>query len=97
MAFAPVVAELKALLERCAQIRPGLIEQPDLVAMLASLRWPPLPSIFAPSERPEEPVTAGVELDRSGPQTLEELIALVAAKYREEQGQSDQSIRDAGK
>jgi hypothetical protein len=38
--------------------------------MLATLRWPPLPSIFAASERPDEPVTSGVELDRSGPQTI---------------------------
>jgi hypothetical protein len=97
MAFGPVVAELKALLERCAEIRPVSLTSP-----ITSPCWPvcvgrPCPRSSRQSERPDEPVTTGVEVDRSGPQTLEELIALVAAKYREEQGHGDQSIRDAGK
>ena len=65
VAFVRVVDELKALLKRCAEIEPRAVGRPDVVGMLATLRWPPLPSIFAPSERPDEPVTVGVEVDRS--------------------------------
>jgi hypothetical protein len=44
---------------RCETIEPGSTSDPEIVMLLATLRWPPLPSLFAPTERPDEPVTAG--------------------------------------
>lgn len=55
--------------------------------MLASLRWPPLPSAFAPSNRPDEPITSGVDIDLSQPQTLEDLISItVDLLHRQQDG-----------
>lgn len=83
MALAPLVTELNAILQRCEDIEPGLTRDPDIGALLATVRWPPLPSLFAPTERPDEPITAGVAIDTTGPQTLEELIALVGDQLYE--------------
>jgi hypothetical protein len=78
MALGPVITELNAVLRRCEDIEPGSTSAPDIAMLLATLRWPPLPSLFAPTERPDEPVIAEATFDRTGPQSLEELIALVA-------------------
>ena len=89
MALQPVVAELKVLLQRCADAEPRAIGDLDVVAVLTALRWPPFPSLFAPSERPDEPVTAGATVDTAGPQTLEELITLVADQLRKDQSSTE--------
>lgn len=81
MALGPVVTELNAVLRRCEDIEPGSTSAPDVVMLLATLRWPPLPSLSAPTERPDEPVTAGATVEPIGPQTLEELITLVADQF----------------
>ncbi|SDU62889.1 hypothetical protein FHX69_7146 [Prauserella muralis] len=77
MALAPVVTELNAILQRCETIEPGSSSAPDVTMLLATLRWPPLPSLFAPTERSDEPVTARASIAATGPQTLEGLITLV--------------------
>jgi hypothetical protein len=78
MALGPVVTELNSILLRCEYIEPGSTSAPDIVMLLAMLRWPPLPSLFAPTERPDEPVAAEATIDTTKSQSLEELIALVA-------------------
>jgi hypothetical protein len=78
MALGPVITELNTVLRRCEDIEPGSTSAPDVVMLLATLRWPPMPSLFAPTERPDEQITAGATVDTTGPQSLEELIALVA-------------------
>lgn len=83
MALTPIVTELNAVLCRCETIEPGSTSDPDVVMLLATLRWPPLPSLFAPTERPDEPVTAGASITATGPQSLEELITLVVGQLSE--------------
>ncbi|KOX19806.1 hypothetical protein ADK67_32550 [Saccharothrix sp. NRRL B-16348] len=83
MALTPIVTELNVVLRRCESIEPGSTSDPDIVVLLATLRWPPLPSLFAPTERPDEPVTAGASIAATGPQSLEELITPVIDQLSE--------------
>ncbi|MBE1579666.1 MULTISPECIES: hypothetical protein [Pseudonocardiaceae] len=83
MALTPIVTELNAVLRRCETVEPGSTSDPDIVMLLATLRWPPLPSLFAPTERPDEPVTARASIAATGPQSLEELITLVVDQLSE--------------
>lgn len=83
MALKPIFTELNAVLRRCETIEPGSTSGPNVVMLLATLRWPSLPSLFAPSEHPDEPVTAGASIVATGPQTLEQLITLVVDQFSE--------------
>ncbi|MEV8442064.1 hypothetical protein AB0425_32195 [Actinosynnema sp. NPDC051121] len=83
MALIPIVTELNAVLRRCETIEPGSTSNPDVVMLLATLSWPPLPSLFAPTERPNEPVTAGASIAATDLQSLEELITLIADRLSE--------------
>lgn len=73
--YPPIADELTTLAQRCHEIAPGLADEADVVYMMAMLRWPPMPSLFDSSERPDEPVTTGVDLERGMPPTLEAIIA----------------------
>lgn len=78
LALALVIRDLNAVLRRCEDIEPGSTNGSDVVMLLTMMRWPPMPPLFAPTERPDEPGTAGATINTNGPQTLEELIRLVA-------------------
>ncbi|GLZ38745.1 hypothetical protein [Actinokineospora sp. NBRC 105648] len=82
MALTPIVTELNAVLRRCETIEPGSTSEPDVVMLLATLRWPPLPSLFAPTGRSDELVAAGASVTATGPESLEELITLVVDQLR---------------
>lgn len=87
MALGPIVSELFRLRESCASLEPRAIGRHDVVAMLASLRWPPLPSLFDPGD-PSIPITAGADIDQTGPQTLEDVVAILFEKLASEEGDS---------